>query len=82
MVVNKSLGYVMNDQVLQLSEHKISVESKDRIVSCIYSVAEKEGDWQEVQYMKEQLKTQTHWHYNTVSHRMMWCFDYMAAAGL
>lgn len=44
MVVNKSLGYVMNDQVLQLSEHKISVESKDRIVSCIYSVAEKEGD--------------------------------------
>lgn len=65
MSVNGSLDYVMNE-VLQLSEYKISVESEDKIVSCIHFLAEKESDWWEVQYMKEQLK-QAHWHYNSVS---------------
>lgn len=40
MSVNGSLDYVMN-KVLQLSEYKISVESKDKIVSCIHFLAER-----------------------------------------
>lgn len=38
--VNGSLGYIING-VLQQSEGEISVESKDRLISFICSLAEK-----------------------------------------